>query len=77
MIKKGDKVIFVKDTKEHSKGEIHDVVIHNDSFFIIKEELEMFNSSQRTNITYYEKKSPVIMTLADWREQQIKIVLDD
>jgi len=53
MIKKGDKVIFVKDTKEHSKGEIHDVVIHNDSFFIIKEELEMFDSSQRTNITYY------------------------
>ena len=71
-----DKIIFVKDTKEHLKGEIHDVVIHNGSFFIIKEELLAFDSKQRTSITYYGK-SPLWMTLADWREQQIKSVLDE
>lgn len=72
-----DKIIFVKDTKEHLKGEIHDVVIHNGSYFIIKEELIAFDSKQRMSITYYEKKSPLWMTLADWREKQIKSVLDE
>ena len=76
------KIIFIQDSDEHLKGEIHEVYNNSeDRYYRIKEEQDAFDSHKTNIVTGYRYDSPDIMLydkwLAEWREEQIKSIIDD